>query len=1109
MEASLLNYIKNMFAMETTPTWDASYEGILFYDKNAKSWITGNNEGWQKLDRATTYPSSVPFPTQWVDPFEYPTDEAVNANYVSSTLKLIGVAARSIIFDIEDNWGDTSWIGIRELDFYLGDEKIINLPTINFEAYVTSEHSIDYQCGYAFDTSLSKIGLGSTRAWQTLATTNQRLICVFNTPTNFDKIRVSNYHSIGDLTTRGVKNAKIYYSTDAITSTVYGEAISNSILIFDSIFNQHVALNQVDEQELVLQNVTVSGALLAYSDSTNTTYGSYSMKVRATTEAVGESILKEVTPELDVTDKEVLTFDIRSSRVGGTNLQILLNNPQYTAKSIILDIADNWGDTNYVGIRQIDFWYLGSKITNLDITDFTDYVTSEFGSGTYGANQVFDTTTLKTGELVDTSWVSATANITEQRLICVFIHPIIFDEIRVNNSHASGVELNRGAKNVKINLSTDAITSTVYDEFINNSILLFDDMFDQHVALDVEDEQILTLTSLAITHDINIQGLDTFQTENWDITTYSGTYSQLGFKVLNDDLDNTFHIDNMRLTERETETITWIDSFEYPTDTILNNNYTSTSGVLYATARSIVFDCVGNWGESDYLALRSIEFYYEGNLIEFDIGDVTVYGTNFEAPGYAPENAFDQTTLKTGSYAGTGWLADSPTSQRLIIDFGEDIIFNEIVINNHHNTGTDITRGVQNIEIYYSPASISDTTYGATVTSGTLIFDSSLEQHTAVDEIDDQILELENLLSPLNIYSEDTINTFGSYSLKAVATMDYSQGKGFSKVFTPVINVDAIDSIKFDIRSSRVGETLQAQLHNNIIYTAKTVVFDILDDHGDTSYMSVRSIEFYLNGGLIPNIATTDFIATSSSQHVLYLPEYSFDTSTSKIGSFGVNAWISSSNASQRLICTFNTITTFDNIVINNGHDSGTNTDIGIKNIKISMTLDEVPVTTFSGELTNATTYFNGIIPEHITSNIIDDIDMSLLLDAPDATINKDINIQALDTFQTVTWDLTTVSGIYTNLGFKVSNDDLENTFYIDKMIKRIKKGLFMKYKTKTLEKILLDVVEHGHDIVWALDTNLIIIYLSEAIEKYGWERKELIGKNILDIMTEESQKVF
>jgi len=66
-----------------------------------------------------------------------------------------------------------------------------------------------------------------------------------------------------------------------------------------------------------------------------------------------------------------------------------------------------------------------------------------------------------------------------------------------------------------------------------------------------------------------------------------------------------------------------------------------------------------------------------------------------------------------------------------------------------------------------------------------------------------------------------------------------------------------------------------------------------------------------------------------------------------------------------------------------------------------------------------------------------------------------------------------------------------------------------MKYKTKTLEKILLDVVEHGHDIVWALDTNLIIIYLSEAIEKYGWKRNELIGKSILDIMTEESQKVF
>ena len=41
METGLKNYIKNMFAMGTTPTWDASYEGVLFYDKSSRKWVSG------------------------------------------------------------------------------------------------------------------------------------------------------------------------------------------------------------------------------------------------------------------------------------------------------------------------------------------------------------------------------------------------------------------------------------------------------------------------------------------------------------------------------------------------------------------------------------------------------------------------------------------------------------------------------------------------------------------------------------------------------------------------------------------------------------------------------------------------------------------------------------------------------------------------------------------------------------------------------------------------------------------------------------------------------------------------------------------------------------
>jgi len=41
MEINVINYIKNMFAMETTPVWNAGYEGTIFYDKSTRKWISG------------------------------------------------------------------------------------------------------------------------------------------------------------------------------------------------------------------------------------------------------------------------------------------------------------------------------------------------------------------------------------------------------------------------------------------------------------------------------------------------------------------------------------------------------------------------------------------------------------------------------------------------------------------------------------------------------------------------------------------------------------------------------------------------------------------------------------------------------------------------------------------------------------------------------------------------------------------------------------------------------------------------------------------------------------------------------------------------------------
>ena len=168
------------------------------------------------------------------------------------SLRFSGFTAKSVIFDAADNWGGVS-IGIRSIDFWKDGAKIDNLLTTNFTASATNEVLPDFDVGNAFHTPASKIGTHVNTCWLTSpSVADQRLICVFNTPTAFDEIVINNFHFNGGGTEHGIQNVKIHISTDTITSTVYDEAISNSDLIFDGVFNQHALLNVQDDQILTL-----------------------------------------------------------------------------------------------------------------------------------------------------------------------------------------------------------------------------------------------------------------------------------------------------------------------------------------------------------------------------------------------------------------------------------------------------------------------------------------------------------------------------------------------------------------------------------------------------------------------------------------------------------------------------------------------------------------------------------------------------------------------------------------------------------------------------------------------------------------------------------------
>ena len=66
----------------------------------------------------------------------------------------------------------------------------------------------------------------------------------------------------------------------------------------------------------------------------------------------------------------------------------------------------------------------------------------------------------------------------------------------------------------------------------------------------------------------------------------------------------------------------------------------------------------------------------------------------------------------------------------------------------------------------------------------------------------------------LQSYSESTIKTQGSYSLKGVAVITDSLNDTLTKTLTDYLDYSIMDKLIFQVRSSRTGENLQLQIHD-------------------------------------------------------------------------------------------------------------------------------------------------------------------------------------------------------------------------------------------------------------------------------------------------------
>lgn len=390
------------------------------------------------------------------------------------------------------------------------------------------------------------------------------------------------------------------------------------------------------------------------------------------------------------------------------------------------------------------------------------------------------------------------------------------------------------------------------------------------------------------------------------------------------------------------------------------------------TAKSVIFDIADGHGSSELLGIRSIEFKLSNTLISLTTSDFTSYATSEETPEGTSEYAFTTSLSKTGSayYNSMLFAYEDLTNLRLIIVFASLTEFDEIVINNYHHYGGGTSIGFNNVKIYTSDSSVTNTTYGNGISGYDLIFNSTFSQHAESDAADDISLtlltggqELDNIVSGVPLLGTPEASTLSM----DIVTESPELGS-LSLLYLKLNNIIAGSPV---LKETILGLGLPT-------YTVKAVIIDIADNYGGTS-LGIRSIEFALLGTIITLISDDFESVATSDDGTNWAPRRIFITSLSKTGSAIYNSWKTGYTTNRRITINFDSIQTFDSIIVNNYHDSGANTNFGAKNVKIYTTTNSVLSTVYEQNISAYDLIYDGTFAQHPVSNSVNNESLTLI----------------------------------------------------------------------------------------------------------------------------------
>jgi hypothetical protein len=120
----------------------------------------------------------------------------------------------------------------------------------------------------------------------------------------------------------------------------------------------------------------------------------------------------------------------------------------------------------------------------------------------------------------------------------------------------------------------------------------------------------------------------------------------------------------------------------------------------------------------------------------------------------------------------------------------------------------------------------------------------------------------------LTSYSESTIKTQGSYSLKGVASITDSLNKTLTKTFATNQNLTGVKNLKFDIRASRTGSNIKIGIHDTGGTTTEITPNIITVDTWQTVSWNLSGVSD-ANKDAIDKIIVT--IVNADSENTFYL----------------------------------------------------------------------------------------------------------------------------------------------------------------------------------------------------------------------------------------------